>query len=88
MYVWAIVLLITTIVAAALWEWKDVCWLLWLALAAFVLAKAIRILEVAFFMKETGVFSRIYLLIINLALGGGALYVLVNVLAERLGFLP
>lgn len=85
LYTWSMLLFVTTLVAAALWAWENVRWLLWLALAAFVGAKIIRILEIAFLMKEAGVDSRIYLMFVNLALGGGAAYILADLIVKHLG---
>lgn len=85
LYTWSMVLFVATLIAAALWAWENVRWLLWLSLAAFVGAKIIRVLEIAFLMKEAGVGSRLYLMIVNLALGGGAAYILADLLGKHLG---
>ncbi len=84
LYTWSMVLFASAIIAAALWAWENVRWLLWLALAAFVGAKLVRIIEVAFFMKEAGTACRLYLMLVNLALGGGAAYILADLLLKHL----
>lgn len=85
LFFWSLILLAFALGLAALdyMEWAR--WCLWAALAAFVGAKLCRVAEVMLLIKEGDVVSRLYIVIVNLALGGVAAYILADLILKQQG---
>lgn len=85
LFFWSLILLAFALGLAALdyMEWAR--WCLWAALAAFVGAKLCRVAEVTLLIKEGDVVSRLYIVIVNLALGGVAAYILADLILKQQG---
>lgn len=85
LFFWSLILLAFALGLAALdyIEWAR--WCLWTALAAFVGAKLCRVVEVTLLMKEGDVVARLYVVIVNLALGAAAAYILADLIMKYQG---
>lgn len=85
LFFWSLILLAFALGLAALdyMEWAR--WCLWAALAAFVGAKLFRVAEVTLLIKEGDVVSRLYVVIVNLALGSVAAYILADLILKHQG---
>ncbi len=85
LFFWSLLLLATAIGAAALDYMGIGRVLLWLALGFFALSKFIRIADVAFLVKSASVLQKVYLVAVNLFLGGGALWILGDLIIKHCG---
>ncbi len=85
LYAWAILLIVVALLLAALDFYDYGRWALWLALGCFIGSKFFRIVEVCFFSHGMSFISKIYLVVVNTALLGGAAYILIDLLSKHLG---
>ncbi len=83
LFFWSLLLLAVAIVAAALDYMGVGRVLLWLALGLFALSKFIRIADVVFLVKYASILQKMYLVAVNLFLGGVALWILVDLVMKH-----
>lgn len=86
LFVWSLMLLLGAIITAAMDFMAVGRWLLWLALAAFIASKSVRVVQILFVEKGFYFAQLVYLLAVNLALGGGAAYILTDLVMRHYGF--
>lgn len=86
LFMWSLMLFFLAIITAAMDFFVVGRWLLWLALASFIASKLVRIVQILFVEKGFYFAQLAYLLAVNLALGGGAAYILADLIMKHYGF--